>query len=321
VSVLRFTATHFSPRRFPLLVALTSMTGMIGNVLATLPLALLLRSAGWTVGFGIAAVLSLVAALTLWLLLPETTAAPPAIRGLGEIRRGTVSVWRRVRSAWGLPGTRLGFWVHFACMSSVTAFGVLWGGPYLITSAGFGTSGAGAVLMAGVLGSALVSPLFGWLIGHRPVVRVPIALSVCLVTIAGWLVLVAGYGDAPPRWYVVVLFVVMGLGGPASMGAFALARDYNHVRTLGTASGVVNVGGFVAAVVIALGIGWALDLQDGTTAASFRWAVLVAVGVQALGTLQMARWFLRLRAHVLIRQEHGEDVPVPLLRRRWDRPG
>jgi hypothetical protein len=105
------------------------------------------------------------------------------------------------------------------------------------------------------------------------------------------------------------------------MGAFALARDYNHVRTLGTASGVVNVGGFVAAVVIALGIGWSLDLQDGTTAASFRWAVLVAVGVQTLGTLQMARWFLRLRAHVLIRQEHGEEVPVPLLRRRWDRPG
>ena len=38
VSVLRFAATHFAPRRFPLIVAMTSMVGMVGNVLATLPL-------------------------------------------------------------------------------------------------------------------------------------------------------------------------------------------------------------------------------------------------------------------------------------------
>ena len=36
VSVLRFAATHFSARRYPLLVALTGMTGTAGNVLATL---------------------------------------------------------------------------------------------------------------------------------------------------------------------------------------------------------------------------------------------------------------------------------------------
>jgi hypothetical protein len=42
--------------------------------------------------------------------------------------------------------------------------------------------------------------------------------------------------------------------------------------------------------------------------------------VQAFGTVRMAEWLIRLRAHVLHRQEKGEDVPVPVLRRRWDRP-
>jgi MFS family permease len=112
----------------------------------------------------------------------------------------------------------------------------------------------------------------------------------------------------------------MALGGPASMAAFALARDYNHNRILGTASGVVNVGGFVATVISALGIGWVLDAMGGTSAAHFRWAVLVALVVQAFGTCRMLAWFLRLRAHVLDRQERGEEVPVPVLRRRWDRP-
>lgn len=320
VSVLRFAATHFPARRFPLMVALTGMTGMVGNVLATLPLAVLLHRAGWTAGFAVAAGLSLVAAAALGLLMSETTPRVRRLRGLADFRNGVAGVWVRVRAAWGLPGTRLGFWVHFACMSTPTAFGVLWGGPYLTTSAGFSTSGAGAVLMYGVIAAGIASPALGWLIGHRPAARVPIALAVCLLTLGGWTAVVAGYGSTPPRWFLVPLFVVMALGGPASMAAFALARDYNHGRTLGTAAGVVNVGGFVATVVIALGIGWALDLQGRTSPATFRWAVLVAVGVQAIGTVRMAVWYLRLRAHVITRQERGEVVPVPVLRRRWDRP-
>ena len=320
VSVLRFAATHFAPRRYPLLVALTSTVGMVGNVLATLPLAVLLHRIGWSAGFAGAAGLSLLAAVAVAVLLPDASPRPTALQGAAGVRRGVASVWTRVRGAWALPGTRLGFWVHFACMSTATSFGVLWGGPYLITAAGFSTSGAGAVLMYGVIAAAVASPVLGWLIGHRPIVRVPIALGICLITLAGWTVVVAGFGAHPPRAYLVPLFVVMALGGPGSMTAFALARDYNHARLLGTASGVVNVGGFLATVVIALGIGWVLDLQGGTGAAHFRWAVLVALAVQAWGTLRMAIWFVRLRAHVLDRQERGDTVPVQLMRRRWDRP-
>ncbi len=117
---------------------------------------------------------------------------------------------------------------------------------------------------------------------------------------------------------MIALFVFMALGGPASMAAFALARDYNHARTLGTASGVVNVGGFLATVIIALGIGWALDLQGATTPGTLRWAVLVAVGVQAFGTVWMTVWYLRVRAFALTRQQVGEPVPVTVVRRRWD---
>jgi MFS family permease len=318
VSVLRFAAAKFSPQRYPLLVALTSLCGMGGNLVATLPLALTLRHVGWTTAFGSAALLSLVAAIAVWLLLPDATPTPRTVRGAAELRAGIRNVSTRVRSAWALPGTRLGFWVHFASMSAATGFSVLWGSPYLIKVDGFDTAGAGAVLMYGVVAAAVASPVIGWLIGHRPIVRVPLSLAICLVTITGWLVLVTAFGDTPPRSYVVALFVFTALGGPASMTAFGLARDYNHARTLGTASGVVNVGGFLAAVIVALGIGWALDAEGGTTPANLRWAVLVAVGVQAYGTLRMAVWLRRLRAFTLSRQEVGEIVPVQVVRRRWD---
>jgi sugar phosphate permease len=320
ISVLRFAATHFSARRYPVLVALTGMIGTVGNIIATLPLALVLHHIGWGIGFGVAAVASLVAGVAVFALLPDHTPAPRPVRGVTEVRDGLSAVRARVRAAWALPGTRLGFWVHFACMSSATAFGVLWGNTYLVKAAGFSASGAGAVLMYAVIVAALVSPLIGWLIGHRPYVRVPLALGVCLTTMAGWVQLVLVFGDSPPRGYVLALFLVMALGGPASMSAFALARDYNHAHTLGTASGVVNVGGFLATVLIALGIGWALDALGGTTPHTLRWAVLVAVAVQLFGTLRMGIWLLRVRAFALGRQAVGKDVPVSVVRRRWDLP-
>lgn len=320
ISVLRFIATHFGPRRYPLLVSITAMLGMVGNVVATLPLALLLHRAGWAPAFVSAASLSLVAAIAVWRLMPDSTPPPRVIRGAADLRLGASSVWSRVRSAWSMPGTRLGFWVHFASMSTATAYAVLWGSPYLVKAVGLSAAGAGGVLMAGVLFSAVASPGLGWLIGHRPILRVPISLGITLLTLAGFLVLVLGFGDRPPVGYVIPLFVFMALGGPASMAAFALARDYNNARTLGTASGVVNVGGFVATVVIALGIGWALDLQGATSAHTLHRAAGVAIVVQAFGAFRLIVWWRRVRAHSLQRQELGEPVPVGVVRHRWDLP-
>lgn len=318
VSVLRFAATHFSPRRYPVMVALTSTVGTVGNVLATLPLSRALDTIGWGASFAIAAGLSAVTGAAAWLLISDPTPMPTPVRGIVEIRNGVAGVAHRVRAAWSLAGTRLGFWMHFACMSSAMAFGMLWGHPYLVRGAGFSTADAGAVLMYGVIGAVVLGPLFGWLIGHRPGTRVPLALGICLLTITGWILAVTIWGDHPPRPYVLVLFVVMALGIPTAMAAFAVARDYNHAHTLGTASGVVNVGGFLATVLIALGIGWVLDGLGGTTPHTLRLAALVAIAVQVFGTVQMAIWLRRTRAYALDRQVAGMSVPVAVVRRRWD---
>jgi MFS family permease len=172
--------------------------------------------------------------------------------------------------------------------------------------------------MTGVAVSTAASPIVGAVIGRRPAVRVPLVLVVCALTIAGWLVTVTAFGDVPPKPWTVVLFVIMTLGGPASMVAFALARDYNRAHTLGTASGVVNVGGFVAAIIVSLGMGWLLDLTGGSTPHHLRLAVLIAVAVQAAGASRVAVWYRRVRAVLHDRQLAGEPVPVSVVPHRWD---
>jgi MFS family permease len=313
ISVLRFTATHFSARRYPLLITLTSALGTLGNVVATLPLAALLRHIGWQSTFASAAVLSFVAAAAVLCFVPGSAASPQA-----EPVEWRQTFSRNLRGVVSLPATRMGFWVHFSSMCTATAFGVLWGGVYLQKAAGFSGVGAGAVLMACVIGAAVASPLLGNAIGKHPATRVPISLVISAVTLAGWIVSITALGDGPPKTYVVGLFLVMFLGGPASMSAFAIARDYNQPGTLGSASGVVNVGGFVATIVIALGMGIALDAQGGTSAHTLRFAVLVALAVQGFGVWRVVVWYLRVRAAALAAQERGESPPVAARRHRWD---
>jgi MFS family permease len=319
VSVLRFVAARFSARRYPVLVALTGTIGTVGNLFATLPLSMLLHGLGWTAGFGIAGSLSVISAAAVWMLLDDGAVAPPRLRNAREVRAGIATVSRRVAAAWAQPGTRLGFWVHFASMATSPALAMLWGVPYLVQGDGMSTSTAGAVLMGSVLFGGAAGPAVGWVIGRRPNFRIALVLGACGVTVTGWLAVVFVLGNTPPAAYVAALFVFTAIGGPASMVAFALARDYNSERIIGTASGVVNVGGFVATAFVAMMFGQVLTMLGGTTPATLRWALLVPVVVQLFGTQRVFSWLRRQRAIVAVRQSAGITVPVQVQRRFfWD---
>src|SRR5690606_25245974 len=83
---------------------------------------------------------------------------------------------------------------------------------------------------------------------------------------------------------LVILAVCVALGGPGSMIGFDYARTFNPPGRQGTATGIVNVGGFVASLITILLIGLVLDAMspDGEfTPEAFRvaWTVQIAVGV------------------------------------------
>lgn len=332
VSVVRVAAQDFPRHRFPLAVSVTSMLGMAGNLAATIPLTLLLRSAGWTVSFAGTGLVTLATGLAVWVLLPAaatrpTASARPVRRPIGALLaspsrltglvRPAGRTLRRVRGAWRTPGTRLGFWVHFSCMSLATMFAVLWGLPYLVRQ-GFTEAGASAVLLVCVLAAIVACPVIGAVFGRYPAARVPFALSVCLLTVAGWAVLLGCFGGRPPHPLIVAVVAVAAVGGPASTIGFSLARDYNPPAMVGTATGVVNVGGFTSAILASLLVGGTLELT-GPGSAGYRLAFCGAVAVQLFGTAQAVRWWLRVRGLLLGAQSRGEPVPVPVVQHHFDR--
>lgn len=317
VSVLRLAAGQFAPKRFPLVVAITATVGTAGNVVATVPLTWMLRNAGWTPTFASAAVITLLAGPLVYRVLP----APLPSNGADSAAPGqpiVAPISVRVRGAWATPGTRVGFWVHFTTMSTALMIAVLWGVPFMVQGQGMSRTEAGTVLLASVLFGLAANPMIGYVVSRRPVLRVPLAIVIVAGTLIGWGLVLLLYSGVIDRTVLILLVVLTGIGGPASGIGFSMARDYNPPAIVGTATGVVNVGGFVAGTAACLAVGWSLDLAGDTGPSAFRLAFGVALMVQLAGLTQLLRWWRIARRSVLLASESGAAVPVPIVRRRWD---
>nr|PZM95842.1 MAG: hypothetical protein DIU77_11760 [Thermocrispum agreste] len=203
--------------------------------------------------------------------------------------------------------------MHFTTSFSPSVLSLMWGMPYLVRSQGYTETQASGLLMVLVFGSMLGGPAVGAYIGRRPEMRMPLVITY-LAGSAVWWGLLLGWPGRLPLLVLVPALVWVSLGGPASMIAFALARDYNPLSRVGTATGVVNVGGFTAIAVSMWLVGVLLEL----TGDSFRIALLGVVALLVLGSWRVAVWWRRARAAVFQAQARGEDVPVQLRRRAWD---
>ena len=114
------------------------------------------------------------------------------------------------------------------------------------------------------------------------------------------------------KWLLLLLVLALALCGPGSMIGFDYARTFNPPNRLGTATGIVNVGGFVASLLTILLVGVLLDVADRGgqyTLHGFRVAMSVQFVVWAVGLTG----FLRTRTQVRNRMAR-EGVVVPPIR-------
>lgn len=317
VSVLRLVAAHFPARRYAALASLTAALGALGNLISTLPLSMLLDSAGWTTTFAATGAATALYAVVLALRVRDNPAAVAP-----EPEPEPVSpraVLGQVRHAWRTPGTRLGFWVHFSTMFAPAMLSLLWGFPYLVRAQGLSEPAAGMLLAILVVGAVVGGPTIGATISRRPAWRTPVVVGYLLAALGVWAVLLGWPGGRVPAGVLIAGFAVLSIGGPASTIGFALARDYNPLRRVSTATGVVNVGGFVAITGSALAVGVLLSLFEPLgSPAAFRLALLAVVAVLLLGLWRTSVWWRRARAAVFDAAARGEAVPVRIRRRAWD---
>jgi sugar phosphate permease len=286
ISVLRLVPHWFSARQVPLVTQLTGICGQLGQVLSAIPFFSLLTGEGWTVAYvSVAAigVLSMVLTIALIKNTPNGRAVPTQTMSIRETLASVKTVWLR-------PGTRLGFFTHMGTQFSVTVFALMWGVPYLTVAQGLSPGAAGGLLTISVVAGICAGIAIGIFTGRKPHRRSRLVLAIIGSNAVAWTVVLALPGQAP-LWLLVVLIVVISVGGPGSMVGFDFARTFNPSATLGTAQGMVNMGGFVASLLVMQAMGMILDAAGDFSFESFRlaWTVQYAVWVLAVVGIVITR--------------------------------
>ncbi len=280
ISVLRLVPHWFKPRQIPLVTQLTGISGQLGQVLSAVPFLSLLAGSGWTTAYTAVAALGVLSLVLTALLVKNTPAGVTVHDPVTSVRDTLASV----RTVWLRPGTRLGFFTHMGTQFSVTVFALMWGVPYLMVAQNLSRKAAGTLLIVSVVSAIVAGVVIGVLTGRHPHRRSHLVLGIIASNALIWTVVIALPAPAP-HWLLVVLIVVISVGGPGSMVGFDFARTFNPTSTLGTAQGAVNMGGFLASLLVMQAMGMIIGANGGYSFDSFRLAWCVQYAVWALAVV------------------------------------
>lgn len=315
ISVLRLIGAWFSPSQVPLLTQLTALVGQLGQIAAAYPLVALLGGLGWRGTFLTCAAIACGSAA----LVVATVHNHPDAEERSGIALSRAQIAAHVAEAWRERGTKLGLWAHFTTGFSGNTFALLWGYPFLVAGEGLSKGAAGALLTLLVGVNMAVGPVLGRLTGGYPFRRSNMVIGIVLATITVWTLVLAWPGRTPVV-LLVLLIVVLGSNGPGSMVGIDFARTFNPLARAGSASGIVNMGAFVASLAVIAGIGGVLSAFGvGPSSASlgqFKAAFCVQYAAWGLGLV----WIFRHRG--ILRAEFAAEGRAldPLHRaavRRW----
>ncbi len=295
ISLARLVPSWFSPQQVPLVTQLSGQLGQVGQVLSAIPLVALLTGPGWTTAFTGAAALGVFVAAGVVIVCRDRPAAVPRPVVSSSLQAVTGDVVESFRTR----GTRLGLWAHFTVQYSGMVFVLMWGYPFMVSGLGFTRELAGAMMTLMVVGSAVSGPVLGRLTASYPMRRSNLVFVEVTATIVVWTAVLLWPGAAP-LWLVCVLVTVLSVNGPTSMVGFDFARSFNAPGRLGSATGIVNMGGYAASLLVILLIGVVIDLRGGQfSLANFKLAWCVQYPVWAVGLAAM------IGSRRLLRREHG----------------
>ena len=224
----------FPPDRFATLSDIVLSVGLLGNLLATTPLAWGTEQIGWRGVFGLMVIFTAIAALAVWLVVrdappghpflerkPETAAE--MVRGLGEV----------------LSNPQLKFilalnFCNYACTFTVQG---LWGGPFLREIHGLTRVESGNVLLTAVIAYQIGMLVFGPL-DRIFDTRKKIAITGTLM-IAAILATLALWGRAP-LWLAVAAIIGIGFLSASSTMVMTHGRGIFPDRLIGRGMATMN---------------------------------------------------------------------------------
>ena len=287
ISVLKLIASWYTEREFATWVGVLQLIGNLGGTLGAYPLAWLVQRVSWREVFAGAGVLSLIIAACIWVWVRDT----PREAGLRLPGDASAEGVAPARGAWSVGLARvaangqtwLAFIALFGLVGSYLTFSGLWAVPYLTDARGMGRADATLHVTVMILGFAFGAPVAGML-SDRIGRRLPPLRMLSILYLACWLPWVMGW--SMPNWASMAVFALMGIGISGVVTCWALAKEHNPPALSGTATSLVNGGGFLSVALLQPAIGWVIDHSAGVPAPdAYRGAAALLAAVTLAGVL------------------------------------
>ena len=258
VSMLKLSSHWLAPRQFALVSGLLLMMGLIGGVMAGVPLRMLVEAFGWRAVMAAFAIFTALLAIALWWVMrddPSERGYASHFHGAGHgatkhapVRQSLAEVLS-YRNIWLLALIPVGF------SGAVLTFAGLWGVPWLRQVHGLDPHRAAAITSVMLVAWGIGGPLLGaW--STRLGRRKPIYLGSGFLVVAGWAAVIFLPLSLP---LLVIALALTGLASGNIIIGFAWAKESVPLRLMGTASGVTNMGPLMGGMVLQPGVGWMLD--------------------------------------------------------------
>ncbi len=294
LSAMRLLPAWFPLKVTPLFTQLTAGLGQIGQFVSAVPFLMLLHAEGWTAAFlalGSGIALVGIAAAVAIADVPKAPAEPGENAGASSSHKPDDRA--TVREMLGIvlrhPVCWQGFFTHWVGLMHQATFTLLWGMPLMTLAMGLTPAQAGGVLVVNTVASVAAGPLMGMASARFGARRGTLTVVISVILMGMWVVFLI---PGTPRGLaaIVALNIAMAALSSASGLGFDSVREAVDRRALATGTGLSNMGGFLAAMMAAQGIGLLLDATSDGRAyqwADFRvaWIAIVVVWVMGMAGL------------------------------------
>jgi len=217
--VLALLAAWFPVNRFALLSGIVVSIGVLGDLLAATPLALLSLSIGWRSTFLVFGAINTAVVGALLLVMRDHPGGRAPASSKGHTLWSGLAYLAKTYSYWAISFSSFVRYGYFAALRG------LWAGPFLIYGLGLDEIAASNVLLVMGIGYMIGMPVSGSLSDSVLRSRKPVVLwsmaALCVVTI-----LIMRVASSTPLWYVLLVFFAMGfMAAPGQI-------MYAHIKEL-----------------------------------------------------------------------------------------
>ena len=251
VSAAKLSATWFPPRRFALLLGLTTLIGGLGAIMGQAPLAAAIQLVGWRTTMIGAGLLGLGFAAAFAALVRDSPNAMVATGRSPDLFHGLIGVLSKGHN-WLLAA------LSMSLGAQLFAFASLWGVPFLAVAHGLTRAEAAGATSLMLLGWALGSVAWGWISDRISRRKLPVMVSAAGCPL---ILTVVIYVPGLPFGAVEVLLPIAGFFFSGIVCQAALAREHNSPEHVGTAIAFINMGVMVSGAISQAVTGWLIELS------------------------------------------------------------